>query len=728
MNNYDQFVPLGRFNNYRGDYGNYSTQTEVDDQIKRITKTPQEQKEPKLYVSDPRSAGKDRSTVSYGIEYIDVNSKFRNKNPYVITESAQTLYPNPLTFTQGSTSIVIDVSAFVSQSQQFYLSGSIIQYNNPFSIGDLITLNGIEVNFIKLRSIVNNVNTIQFTQNSKYAEIIYTHGIPTGYTGTYIQVEICDVKTVTGSNYIGNISLNSINKIHTVYVTKPTESLFPATTFSATSFYIELPREFIGVYTPVLYTFSLRINAIYGIPLNLLNTSFPISTNALTGYHVITNTVNVGACTITIEVGKQASTNGSAVSGGGLTVQLAKVINVIHGYKHPHNYVIQLPKIINNVTSISLVSTEFPNSISQINNRNNALYWQNLNDGDIIYQANINNGNYNISTLETEINKQMSSIQRINQGLSYNVIQTFNITIDESTSRVKIYGYQNAVLVTPITATEPDIQAIPDNDNFPDNTQFIVTINHVNHGLCIGDQITLSNCLSHMGIPENVLNTTQTIYAIIDDNNYSFQLPIINLCDNRQPTGGGNGVNIVAPLIFRMRFDYNFTCGELLGFRDVGESYAITPYNTIATNYNPYENDITTDAYGNALVITNNQLNLSYDDYILMALSNISNIKSLCPVENIFAKIQLIYNSKNHGRIFNSFVHCSKIFVNPIAVLDELHITFYDKNGNIYDFGGLDHSFTLDIRYIVEQPLGTGLGSKLTKFINQREVLYNEDN
>lgn len=639
------------------------------------------------------------SRVSQVIRYIDINSKFRNTEPYLSVEQEVFLDDNPITFTNGSKTLTFSYE------------------NHNLSIGDRIVINGVETNFIKLRTKIDGVNTFEFVENSQYLIINYQHNISSLYNDTYIKVSIDGISSDTVNGLIGNIHINSINKTHIVYLTKPKEDLVGAQEFDENRFFIKLPKKFVGTFTLPTYNFRIKFNSIYGIPLNLINANYPISYDNFLGFHIITNTTQNS---FSISVFKNSIISTSTATGGGTNISIGKINKIIDGFPNANNYTISLPFTINNITSIRMVSSEFPGKVRSITSNNNKIYWQNLEDGDKVFEISIPSGNYDIPGLTSELEYQFSLIDRENVIGSYDTKHNFSVDINEYTNSVSFKAFKKAIISEPILSVIPDISLEPSNDGFDAGTEFEIIINHPNHQLFEGEEIIITNAIGHLGISESVLNSTHIIREVIDENTYKIKLPQLNLSTDRYDTSGGDTVEILVPSLFRLRFDFSDTLGNILGFRNVGESYAITPYAIENKNTNAYENDITLDELGNEIEITNNFIKLKGDDYILVRLRNIENISSLGKIKDIFGKIQLS-DSYENSTVFNSFIDCKKIFEVPINKLNELHFEFYTPDGDFVDFAGLEHSFTLEFTYIVETPKGTGVQDNTSRNINQDE-------
>lgn len=84
--------------------------------------------------------------------------------------------------------------------------------------------------------------------------------------------------------------------------------------------------------------------------------------------------------------------------------------------------------------------------------------------------------------------------------------------------------------------------------------------------------------------------------------------------------------------------------------------------------------------------------NLNYNNYIVMCIDSFDNNKSNNkPLNKSFAVITPNYSGLSLGDEPN----ITKNFNPPLARLAKIHITFFDKYGNPYDFQNMDHRFEL---------------------------------
>lgn len=95
--------------------------------------------------------------------------------------------------------------------------------------------------------------------------------------------------------------------------------------------------------------------------------------------------------------------------------------------------------------------------------------------------------------------------------------------------------------------------------------------------------------------------------------------------------------------------------------------------------------------------------------YIYMIIKGLKNIDhyyfngSILPFTDgdIFAKVQM--NADVGSIAFNTYVSNPLIFLDIIEDLNKLEITWVDESGALVDFGGVDHSFTLEVIHYVTQ-------------------------
>ena len=647
------------------------------------------------------------------IVYVNIDSKFRRKEPSIISSDVILLQNNPIRLFHNSNIM------------------RVTHLSHGYKVNELVTLNHIINKVSVLKTVVGGVKAIDFINESTYATIKFNHGISQDYTGGDITADISGIVGGVDSSYLGNIPINSINKIHSVLLIKPKEDTVPAEPYSSDTFYILLPKEYSGTYIPNNYNFKIKMSSIGGISTSYLNAAYPIDTDHRQGYFSINSITddtydiiikNIASIDTNIKTGTENGVDYLVC--GGSNVVVSKVTHVLAGYTNPNKYKISLGKTYNNVSGIRLVSSEFPNSKQVIRSlpeetRNNRIYWQNLDDGDHMYHIEIDPGNYGPTNLVAELQNKFYATQRVSLSGNEDIISSYTknhyvrADINTSTNVVEFRSYKEAILIKPFTNISPDIDENSSEDTFSGQEEFKITVTHPNHGLYVGNKILVQQSITHMGIPASILNIEHQIIEVDDENSYKFILPKFNLSSSgRTNTKGGVAVYIYVPDSMRLRFDLSDTLGEVLGFRNPGNSTSITKYAHIITNKDPYEVDTTINALGEASSITNNFVNLGGDDYFLMVIKRLGSIYNNGPIKESFSKILL---TDTPGKVmYNSYISAPKFFKEPINI-DELEFEFYSPDGTLFDFSGLDHSFTLRLESDIEFPKGTRISSKTGK-------------
>jgi len=578
-------------------------------------------------------------------------------------------------------------------------------------------------------------------------EIFYTHGIPETYNDDSIQVQIMDVVgSDQNGTHFGSFPVGIINTIHTLKLRITTidssGDTVPATDCSSNPifqydpnvFYIELPRPYtdtsggLSTWDPgnTPYTFKIKILALGGVPLNIVNADYPIDINHLQGFHTISRVSDTG---YTVLLKQQALFEENQV--GGCNVQVGQISTIRDAYPNPNDYVIDLGDVFNNVIGARIVSSEFPNTRLvirdfPIENTNNKIYWNNIDDGSELYSIEIEPGNYTPDELSAELEAKFFNTPRVNfisdsQNESiadYTNHHYIKVDISTTTSIVKFTSYREAILIEPIieirlfsppTDMSGTVLTTTTPTTIPPDARFEMTIFHKSHSLEVGSTILIQNALPHLGIPSNIINGEFIIARVLDNDTYVVQLPKFNINSSRIDTKGGVAISLFSQNFFRLRFDQPDTIGDLLGFRNVGETLAITPYDFEIKNQDPYANDLSIDALGNEIQIRQNFLQLSGDDYVLLVTDKLDNIRSTGPIKEAFSKIILC--DIPGKTLYNSHVNVMRIRKKQLPELSNLRFTFYAPDGTLFDFQGIDHSFMLEIVTIEELPKGSNISA-----------------
>jgi hypothetical protein len=620
---------------------------------------------------------------------LNIDSSFRDTDPKNVYTATLNMSPNSLYFTKDSNIVKINYP------------------NHGLSIGDRIIIQNTQGS----STIV--ANSLYLFNEFNYLMINYKDiKIPINYKNytndIFINIEIYD--DITMPSIINNIQINNFMGIQKIYVYSDISSTIPllVTNYCKTNnidinndvVFIKLPFNYTNInndYVIINQVFKISIMNIAGIPLGYINANYPINNYNYQSYQTVSNVNTNDPNNFYIQLNLVAY---NTINGGGSNMQIMKISDVIIGYPYANDYNVILKKTFTNVVNIKLISTEFPYvDLIVKNNINNKLYWQLFDDGLHEYSITVSEGMYSITTLIDTINKQLNTIERINSTSQNPIFNIFNVTCDVNTHKIIFNSYQ---YVTLYNALSVDILII-------DNIQYYtLIIKHDNNYVKVGDTISISNANNvtvnnnDTYITPDIINDTFTVYSInTSARTYTVILGNIDnifLYESDQRFYGGVNTQIKLQNKFSLLFNKSDTIGDILGFKNSGDKYAITPFQTTITNYDQYVYSNNLNSIGN-LVTTNNFINLAGNyNYILMYLNNIEYINLNNNLDAAFAKILL--SGKQGDILFNTFVAqndniYAKIF--PIITLSFLSIKFLFPDGSSPDFRNINHSFTLRI-------------------------------
>jgi hypothetical protein len=644
--------------------------------------------------------------VDYKTKLLNIDSKFRNKIPKNIYSTQQIKLPtDPIQTTKDSNIIKVNYP------------------NHNLKIGDRIIIQNVYGN-MKTQN-----NCLYFLNNYKYAILSFSnHNIPIDYLN-YVdkyQIFIEIINDIGSTTSYSNIPINSIIGTQTVYLPSlinkiniiPLEILSILNVSSIEKLdnnylLVELPYNAIvngTTYYLVSDVLRVRMLSIGGIGLPYINSDFPINYERNQGYLEVVNTEQYY---IYFKVSIISAQNDKS---GGPNIQIMLITNTLPGFPNASSYSISIKKNFNNIVRIELISTEFPYIDFLIkssgSNKNNKLYWKHYDDGNYIYQVEIPEGNYDTNSLISTISNNINLVKRIESTTEKPVYNIFNIIIDSFTQKISFEAFKNNNLPNCITALISTIN----NINY-----VLLTFYHPSNLIEVNDTIVVSGA-SKIGTVIDAIyinkyhqiyevnKTQQTYTVLLAPLNELTNLTTIDLTGN-----GGPSIVVKTHAKVSFLFDKNDTIGTVLGFKNVGDKNAITPYSTITTNFDNYIQYTNFNNVGN-IDNSTRLLNFSGSNYyILMYLNNFESILNSSNQPTAFAKILM---SGNPGDIiFNSFINYPLEFDFPIPYLNELDIYFTYPDGTLVDFRNIDHSFTLRIVEKIITPNNTGLNSKDTSVI-----------
>ena len=100
-----------------------------------------------------------------------------------------------------------------------------------------------------------------------------------------------------------------------------------------------------------------------------------------------------------------------------------------------------------------------------------------------------------------------------------------------------------------------------------------------------------------------------------------------------------------------------------------------------------------------------------------MVAKPIKTYRTIGKIKDAFAKIILC---DVPGKVlYNTFVQMNYVFEDPLHELHDLDIAFYTPDGSLFNFNGVDHSYTLEIVTVTDIPEGTGISANTGKNYNQ---------
>jgi hypothetical protein len=653
---------------------------------------------------------------------LNIDSYDRSKYPKHIYKSDNKFLPsNPLYFKKGSNIVQINYP------------------NHSLSSGDNIIIQNVEGNNIIL------VDSFYLINKFKYLLItLYDNGIDTDYKNYVdelnIHIELYGPQIE--NNMLNNIPFNSLLGVKNILLYND----IPDTSLSAISstlssilgssdvnfinkncIFIELDNEYINQdtsYIKINQVFNLSYLHISGIKLGYLNANYPINNYNYQSSYLIYSVID--------EDHFEIMTNYFAygtLSGGGNKVQIMKIINSINGYPDPDDYFINLKKSFNNVVKIELLSTEFPYvDIVIKENENDKLYWKHIEDGDVIYQIKLDDGNYTQSTLIDNIKTKMNAVERTGSTKITPKYNYFDVELDMKLQLIKFMPYNLTNIPNSLSLRLETINS---------NEYYILNISNdsliINSGETViissSDDVTIKNTLNNiteiLSVASSYINKSHSIYSInLENQTYDIILgkkSEIKTTVVDYESGGGENIIIKNSTKASFYFNYPDTCGDILGFKYVGDKTSIIDFSSVITNKDDYINSNNLNYVGNNLNYSNGFINLSGKfNYFLMYLNDIEYVYQSNNLPSAFAKILLDGNPgdilfDNHVKIPGNTY--SKNF--PISTLTELHIRFLYPDGSRVNFRNLEHSFTLNIIEEKIQNNNTYLNSKTMSFIEE---------
>lgn len=599
-----------------------------------------------------------------------------------------------------------------------------------------------------------------------------------------VRIVVPEATKISTVSSIGNVPLNLLNSTLRMFLTSADVEkdlgIYDPSTSTATDtpspdkFYIELNNPFvkrvfefadpmlsgallITVYDEPKSDITITYDHYGGVPINLINTEYPIGFTSIDGFKYVVNVVTNSYISVILDrIGFYSG------NFGGQFIYLGLIEDISAGYPQPNRYTIDLQRDYTNIVMIKIITSAFPMTqkifMDGISGgyRNNRFYWQNMDDGDTIYMIELEPGNYQPAQFKIVFEDAVSKIMRVNDKTLTPIQNKIIVNIDEATDGVTFSNYNEYVpgetltylkqttlseiniICTSTIITNSNIGPLavlldpedayyqyPTGDyfkNFPNSDiacdAIRVKIYHPKNNLTIGTTIIIKGSLNYESIPAKYLNGAH-IVTRVGANDYDILLSGVNTDSTLAMISGGNEITILTPNMFRIFFSYPDTFGSILGFRDVGDISSVTPYAAVITNDVLYEGEVlqsvldtmindssSSDTTSTGTVIRN-ALNFFGPPYILIVLQDILNAKGIGPVKDFFYRIDL--NGELGKYVYKSYVDMPIFYNEPIRHINTLSIGIFSPDGNYYAFNGADHSFVLEIVTYDDTPEGTNI-------------------
>ena len=648
---------------------------------------------------------------------LNIDSSYRNIIPKNIVKSDCKVLPNnPLKLTKGNSNVIVNYP------------------NHSLKVGDYFTIQNVSAKSFSL------INSFILINNIKYL-IIYSkdnqlNNSPVDYK-TYVDELYINIELIGDqieNKLINNINFNTLFGIkkYLIYndISQVIQENIKTSLLSLyedfniqNALFIELPsiyRNNDSNYYIINQIFKISFMHIGGIKLGYLNANFPINNINYQSNYQVSDVSNEDNFTFNLNFNSY-----SDLQEGGKNVQVMKIIDTISGYPNADSYSINLKDSFNNVTNIELISTEIPYiDLSIQKDINDKLYWYNIEDGQYLYSIQLDEGFYSSDSLLNKIKEKINKVKRIISSDTNIIYNNFDILLESNIQKITFLPYNLTKLPNKLSAR---LEVI----NF--DTYIILNVSHENNLVNKDDVIEIKNSIqvtytknTNEGIQiyeisSEYINNTHSVYYVNNDNgSYDIILGKVDeikttfITDNLEKAGGEN-ILVKSKTQTSFLFNKKDTIGDIIGFKNVGDAYSITPFSSKITNKDSYIYSNNLNSVGTEYDYSSGFFNLSGNfNYIMMYLNDIEIVYSNNNIPTAFAKIAL---SGSPGDIlFDTFIKqpettYSKIY--PISSLSQITVKFLYPNGSRVNFRNINHSFTLKIVEEKERNNNTNLNSQL---------------
>lgn len=187
----------------------------------------------------------------------------------------------------------------------------------------------------------------------------------------------------------------------------------------------------------------------------------------------------------------------------------------------------------------------------------------NVNLGYPVYTVKLTPGNYNLSSLMTQVKTQLNKVKRRNGIGQYHY---FDVSYDNDTNIITLESVITKQLANnPVSTTA---------------NSTIITVSSLNHGFKTGDKVRMIGCLNVAGITGDTL-TGSFVVNVVDFNTFTYE---VVTSANGTTNGGGSNVLSGAQAPYRILFQTTATIIQYnIGYNNEDSSEYIGASNPLTT-------------------------------------------------------------------------------------------------------------------------------------------------
>lgn len=231
-----------------------------------------------------------------------------------------------------------------------------------------------------------------------------------------------------------------------------------------------------------------------------------------------------------------------------------------------------------------------------------------------------------------------------------------------------------------------DVSLFPNQCDY--DVYFEDDINDIVSAQLVYVDVPFSNYLINTYFNRFIISYGGTDYTIILDKGDYTKDTIVTEINYKLDAALGSGVVVISYI--EKTDNYKFTCTTgpfTLKFSDQTNTLAMLLGFNRTKNY-------TSSGTGPYTVFSEYKRNFNYNNYIIMDIDQFDLLKSIDKdLNKSFAMIPLNYDTLNLA----DNPQYIKRFSPAISKLTKLHVRFYDRFGNPYDFQNMDHRFEIEL-------------------------------